>query len=257
MPKKPTRKKVASRRPARKAMPQPSGEPLSRRTTAVKGISASGHIRATDGMGVLGGTLGSWVPRKVKGTFYESMREAIPVLDAAVDRLTNLDGRVVLAGSDRLVRELEDWFDNVPVGDTQNGIQALHQEFTAEAHEQGFSVFDSRTDRKRRTIEGFRVADSKTIKLKRIADRIEHYQAVPGATDVKLDDRALAHYANRTEAGNPYGISAFRSLEVSSQVFATIMNATRLVFARWGDPSLHAHMKAFNAETQEELTARH
>jgi SPP1 gp7 family putative phage head morphogenesis protein len=182
----------------------------------------------------------SFIARKVEAEFYELLREAIPVVDAAIRRLVSLDGLVVVKGdNDRLVDEIKDWIYNVPVNDVQTGLQAFHQSFTNEAFEQGFGMGEFVTDKKRRDIVGLRTADSKYIKFKRTESGLDIYQKADGDLDWRLLDSPdnLIYFSIDNENQNPYGTPLLRSCEFVSKVLVTMHNSLLNVWERFGDPS--------------------
>jgi len=99
------------------------------------------QLRPSDGQGPYTSFFQKWVPRKVETEFYEVLREAIPIIDAAIWKLVALDGHLVVKGrNEALVEEIKDWMENVQVNDLQKGLQAFHQNMTNEAFEQGFGL---------------------------------------------------------------------------------------------------------------------
>jgi len=209
---------------------------------------SSWQLRPSDGQGPFTSMFQSWVPRKIEAEFYEFLREAIPVIDAAIGRLVSLDGHIVVKGNNQaLVDEIQDWFDNVPVNDVQRGMQAFHQNISNEAFEQGFGLGEFIPDRKRTDIVGLRVADSKTIKFSRTNTGLKIYQQADGDREPReLKPDNLMYFSINNENQNPYGTPLMRSCEFCAQVLATIQNATLNVWERFGDPSFELIYKTNN-----------
>jgi hypothetical protein len=198
------------------------------------------QLRPSDGQGPFTAFFKSWVPRKVEAEFYEFLREAIPVIDAAICRLVALDGHVVVKGKNaKLVAEIQEWMDTVKVNDIQSGLQAFHQNFTNEAFEQGFSIGEFVTDKKRTDIVELRVADSKSIKFSRKpTGGLGIYQKADGDREEReLAQDNLVYFSINNENQNPYGTPLMRSCEFVAQTLVTIQNATKNVWERFGDPS--------------------
>jgi len=199
------------------------------------------QLRPNDGQGPYTAYFNrSFIARKVEAEFYELLREAIPVVDAAIRRLVSLDGLVVVKGdNDRLVDEIKDWIYNVPVNDVQTGLQAFHQSLTNEAFEQGFGMGEFVTDKKRRDIVGLRVADSKYIKFKRTESGLDIFQKADDDLDWRLLDPPdnLIYFSIDNENQNPYGTPLLRSCEFVSKVLVTMHNSLLNVWERFGDPS--------------------
>jgi len=203
--------------------------------------AAGVQLRPNDGLGVWTKYLGSFIPRKVEAEFYEYMREAIPVVDAAIGRLISLDGVITVSGkNDALVKEIREWMSNVRVNDLQRGIQAFHTSIANEAFEQGFGLGEFIVSPKRDDIIGLRVADSKFIRFKRekAGEGVKLFQLADGdLAYTELRPETLIYFGLDNENQNPYGTPLFRSCEFVSQILVTIQNATRNVWERFGDPS--------------------
>ena len=57
---------------------------------------------------------------------YDSVREGIPIVDAALSKLVSLSGGLKVTCADERAQEgLEDFLSRVPVGDCMNGIEAF------------------------------------------------------------------------------------------------------------------------------------
>lgn len=204
-------------------------------------LSSGGwQLRPLDGQGAFTSFFKAWVPRKVEAQFYEFLREAIPIIDAAIMRLVSLDGHIIVKGKNAdLVEEIQDWIDNVKVNDVQRGLQAFHQSLTNEAFEQGFGLGEFIPDKKRTDIVGLKVADSKSIKFSRVAGGgLGIYQKADGDRDDReLNQENLMYFSINNENQNPYGTALMRSCEFVAQTLVTIQNATKNVWERFGDPS--------------------
>jgi len=210
------------------------------RKAAAKAESSSPwQLRPSDGQGAYSKYFQSFVPRKIEGSFYEFLREAIPIIDAGINKKTSLDGHLEVEGKDEaLVDEIQEWFYNVPVNDLQKGLQAFHQNFTSEAFEQGFAIGEFVTDKKRTDIVGLRVADSKSIKFKRTETGIDIYQKADGDNEERpLKPDNLLYFSINNENQNPYGVPLLRSCEFVSKILATMHNSLGNVWERFGDPS--------------------
>ena len=201
--------------------------------------SSAWQLRPNDGQGPYTSYFQTYVPRKIDPCFYEFMREAIPTIDAAIQRLTELDGYMIATGgNDSLVEEIQDWIDNITVNDIQTGLQAYDHNFTSEAHEQGFGIGEYVTNKKRNDIVGLRVADSKFIKFSRTDKGLDISQKGNDDSDYRvLKPDNLMCFSINNENQNPYGTSMMRSCEFVSKILVTIQNSELNVFERWGDPA--------------------
>ena len=221
--------------------------------------SSSGwQLRPNDGQGMYTGYFSSYVPRKVEADFYEFLRESIPVIDAAIQRLTELDGHLVVRGNnDALVEEIQEWMDSITVNDIQKGILSFDQCFTSEAHEQGFGVSEFVTNRQRNDIVGLRVADSKFIKFTRTQAGLEISQKGNddnGYRVLKPDN--LMYFSINNENQNPYGTSLMRSCEFVSKALVTIQNSVLNVWERFGDPSFSLIYKTSKRDGKDHAARR-
>ena len=217
---------------------------LNRRVTArgqklSSGTASTVQLRPNNGQGPYTSGFRKFVARKVDAPFYEFLREAIPIMDAAIWRLVSLDGHIVIEGDKlSLVDEIQEWIDNVQVNELQTGLQALHQNFSNEAFEQGFALGEFVASPRRNDIVALRVADSKFIKFNRTPREMEIWQKADGdLQERQLNTANLFYWSIHNENQNPYGTPLFRSCEFVAQILATIHNSQLNVWERFGDPS--------------------
>lgn len=230
-----------------------------------------------------------YIARVVSPQLFEILRESIPVLDAAIDRLVTLDGVPEIEGDNQaLVDEIRDWAQSVRCGDTEFGLSAFVRNWRNEIHEQGFGLVEWVYASGGRDIERLNVADSKSIQFARhedgrlgvyfspqykqryIADAATHgveqvlsgrasANVQPGVLGLRteLDMRNKRIMAYRSEnGGDPYGVSLLRSMEFVSQTLLTIENGLLNSWERFGDPSFHVHYKAGGRVDSEVLESR-
>ena len=211
---------------------------------------SSWQLRPNYGQGPFTSYFQGFVPRKINVQFMEFLRESLPIVDAAINRLVSLDGHIVVKGEKAaLVDEIQDWISHVPVNDVQSGLQAWHQNMTGEAFEQGFVLGEFITDKKRRDIVSLRVGDSKFIQFKRSPTGLYIYQRSDDDTDDrKLDPSNLLYFAIHNENQNPHGTPLMRSCEFVSQILTTIQNTQKNVWERFGDPSFSIIYKTSKRE---------
>ncbi len=209
-----------------------------------------------DGQGPYTKFFDTFFPMKIEAAFYEFLRENIPIIDAAINRLTSLDGHIIVKGyKPGLVAEIQDWIDNVKVNDIETGLQAFHRSLTNEAFEQGFGLGEFVTDKKRTDIVGLRVADSKFIKFERdkTTRALSIKQKVTGDSDWRpLDQDTLLYVGFDNDNQNPYGTPRFRSCEFVSKILKTIQNSLLNQWERFGDPSFSLIYKTRNKEKLED-----
>lgn len=238
-------------------------------------------VRAGKSLGIWQDTLGGFIPREVNPHLYESLREAIPTLDGAINRLVTVDGIIRVRGAnDALVQEIErDLLGNIPVNDAEAGLQAFYASQGNEVYEQGLSVGEMVMDTRGRELIALRVADSKGIAFSRDensallwwyrpparrahgrADGTDTVESIlrnrhPGGDVagwlsqngyVQLDPARMVYTVLMPEADNPYGTSLLRSMEFVAQILLKIQNATGQAWDRFGDPAFHLVYKVKN-----------
>lgn len=238
-------------------------------------------VTAGTGLGPWQDTLGGFIPRQVNPHLYEALREAIPVLDGAINRLVTVDGIIrVRGGNDKIVQMLErELFEAIPVNDAEGGLQAFYASQGNEVYEQGVSVGEMVMDAKGRELIALRVADSKGIAFSRASDRRLRWWYRPPAhraggradgTDtvesvlrnrhpsanlsgwlsqngyVELNPAHMVYTVHMPEADNPYGTSLIRSMEFCATILLKIQNATGQSWDRYGSPPYQLTYKVKN-----------
>jgi len=237
--------------------------------------------RPANGQGMWSPVFNKITPRTVAPGLYEALREAIPILDAAIDRTITVDGTPVIVGEDAaLVSDANAWAESVTVNDIQKGLQAFSASLRNEVHEQGCGIGEFVQNKRGDDIENLNVADSKGIAFSRDenhqlqwwynpATPLRHRLHNSGKESVQalLEDRASAnilssvltgsnssyvqlnpvnkvYLAYRTENADPYGVSMFRSIPFVAKILLSIENSIGNTFDRFGDPSYHVSYKA-------------
>lgn len=232
--------------------------------------------RESDAQGPYTQILSQWTARKVAPALYEALREAIAPIDAAIDRLTTLDGIIRVRGdNDKIVAECEEWMRNVRVNDLQAGLQQFYRLQSNEAYEQGFTVGEFAIEKG--DVTRLRVADSKGVYFQRDKNSLQVWYAPPTArsgrgdgTDAietvlrnsyahtsvsgllesggyrKIPRDALVYFGLNCEADNPYGTSIMRSMPFIARVLLTIDNAVLQTWERFGNPSFDVLYKTKN-----------
>jgi len=232
-----------------------------------------------------------YIARVVSPSLFEVLRESLPVLDAAIDRLVTLDGVPEIEGdNEALVAEIREWAENVQCGDTEIGLPAFVRNWRNEIHEQGFGLGEWVYSDDGRDIVRLNVADSKAVHFGRKKDdslgvyfspkyrpRYVSDAATDGVNQI-LSGRAASNLsasvltdqgfkeldmsnkrimAYRSEnGGDPYGVSLMRSMEFVSKTLLTIQNGMLNSWERFGDPSFHIHYQAAGRVSADELETR-
>lgn len=181
------------------------------------------------GMGHPYGALKGFVPLGTgEDQVYRQLREAIPVLDAAVGKLVRLSGGFQVACKNSAVQEkLEFFLKNVPCGRGQVGIDSFLSGFMDSLLVYGRSVGELVVDRGR---------------LKAVCwGDVTQLQAVEGENPLEVElwgadakgimsplpyQHLLLFATLNPEAAHPYGVSLFRGMpflaDILMKIYATI-----------------------------------
>jgi len=250
-----------------------------------KGIAAAVNARSNKPWGPWQELFNDpWLGRAVAPRLYEALREAIPPIDGAINRLVMLDGVLrVEAESDRLQREFDDWMEGVKVNDMSQGFQEFYRLMGNEYYEQGFAVGEPTIDGK--DVTQLWVADSKGIYFRRFNNAIETWYWPPapvrntrrdgteqtervlrntwqvedtlrlliGAGYSQIEPELLIYAGHNCEADNPYGVSLMRSMEFVSRVLLTMNNSLQQTWDRFGNPAFNVTYKRKRKASKEEL----
>ncbi len=251
-----------------------SGQPLTQRDIQAQGEWTN--------------TLSGYVAREVAPGLYEALREAIPVIDAAINRLVTLDGIIRVQGENKeIVQAIQSWMKTVQVNDLQTGFQAFYAGMSNELYEQGFSIGQPILSKDKRAVAQLKVADSKGVIFRREKEQLETWYRKPATqtgrrdgTDQiervlrnnyntgnllsklnntgykKIDSTHMVYAGLHNESDNPYGVSLLRSMEFVSKVLLTIDNSTMHVWERFGNPVFDVLYKTKSKIGQPELETR-
>jgi hypothetical protein len=239
-----------------------------------------GQLRTNAPQGPFSSWFRGYIPRQVSPEFYEVIRKAVPIIDAAIRRLSSLTGTLQVEGDNgKLVDELKDFFTYVPVNDFQTGIQAFLDGIQNETFEQGFGVGEYIFNKDRNDIERLRVGDSKLIFFVTDPDTGEtqmvfrprtplrnyyydattRMQQILAGTwnmqgwfpwygipmqDITIDLANKIYLCFHVNNQDPYGESIISSLEFVAQLLLTIQNSQMSVWERFGDPSYQVLYKS-------------
>lgn len=226
------------------------------------------------------------LPREINPYLYEGLRETIPIIDGAIDRLCTLDGILrVETENTKLDNLITEFMEGVQVNDIDHGLQTFYKIAANEKYEQGFVVGSYDLGARRAGVTRLRVADSKGVYFRRVDGVLRLWYAPPapkrgngdGVDKMQralrnnyasynfsahnlgfreLDTSTVFYQAIDVEADNPYGVSKLRSLEFSGQTLLTISNAIQQTWQRFGDPIFDLTYKTSARVTTTELEAR-
>ncbi len=168
---------------------------------------------------------------------YKSLREAIPIIDAAILKLTRLMGTFEIKCEDETAqRELKRFLDTVNVGSTQQGISSFLSTFFEQLLTYGTSVGEI-------VLNGSNIVNLYNTELKNVAlmhgksplDLIVNADNGYGKfSPVKYPNLVLA-LAHNPEPDNLYGTSILKGLPFVSDILLKIFNTTGINWQRVGN----------------------
>ena len=116
-----------------------------------------------------GAILGGYVPLRADLELYRAIREGIPVVDAAIDKLIRLSGRVRArapdGGEDRLSAQINAFLDSVKVNAFQQGFATYLNNFLGDLLTYGRGAGEMVPDTARRDLFALVNIDARTIRV--------------------------------------------------------------------------------------------
>lgn len=168
---------------------------------------------------------------------YKSLREAIPIIDAAILKLTRLMGTFEIKCEDEVAqRELKRFLETVNVGSTQQGISSFLSTYFEQLLTFGTSVGEI-------VLNGSNIVNLYNTELKNVAltqgksplDLIINADNGYGQfSPVKYPNLVLA-LAHNPEPGSLYGTSILKGLPFVSDILLKIFNTTGINWQRVGN----------------------
>lgn len=195
--------------------------------------------------------LDNYVPLKVEYELYKSMREAVPILDTAINRIVRLVGTFdVECESDRQEEEIREFLNNVKVNSNQIGIYPFVESYLDQLIECGNSSGEIVLNNAKNDIYALKNIDIRTIKLKQTDSPLENLvcQVQPGEMEpVVLPYQDLILFTPLDPEGdNPYGVSLFRSMPFMTNILLKIFNSMGPNWERFGNPRFSVVYKPNN-----------
>ena len=171
---------------------------------------------------------------------YRQLRRLLPLVDAAIRRLTRLVGYVRIEAPAPLQADLDRFLRHVPVNGLQRGFDSFLVNHVGQMLQYGFAAGRIVPDKAQRDIAGLVNLDSREVHV--IDDDPPLKRGVghrpPGAFEVARIPDALALFsANAAEGDSPYGCGILRSLPFVSHIVLTMERATQQTWERMGAPS--------------------
>ena len=168
---------------------------------------------------------------------YRAIREAVPLVDAAIGKLIRLAGGVRVTAEEGQ-RELEDFLRTVPTGRGQRGLQSFLDTYLDSMLVCGRGVGEIVTDPRRGEVAALLCADPASIELKEGETPLDFTvcarRSDGSVEELKRQDLIL-FTPFQPEADAPYGVSLLRSLPFLTGILLKIYEATGINWERMGN----------------------
>lgn len=156
-----------------------------------------------------------------QGKIYASLRESVPIIDAAVLKIVRLCNSFHFeTGNEALDEEINDFFDGISVGGNQTGIEAFASTYLAQLLTYGTAVGEMLADEN--GLYGLYNGELDAIEVKRAKNNfdLEFYN---GASRIENQELILFSALN-PEPGKIYGVSLLQGLPFVSDILLKIYN---------------------------------
>ena len=170
-------------------------------------------------------------------TLYRAIREAVPLVDAAIGKLVRLAGGVRVTAPEGQ-RGLEEFLRTVDVGRGRRGLQAFLDEYLDSMLVCGQGVGEMVVDRNRGEIAALLCADPAYIELREGESPLD-FAVCARRRDGKVEELERQELVLFTplqpEAEHPYGVSLLRSMPFLTGILLKIYQATGMNWERMGN----------------------
>lgn len=195
--------------------------------------------------------LDKYIPLKIEYNLYKAMREAVPILDTAINRIVRLVGAFdVKCESDKQEKEIREFIDDIKVNSNQMGMHSFVESYLDQLIECGNTSGEIILNNAKNDIYALKNIDIRTIKLKETDNPLINLvcQVQPGEIEpVALPYQDLILFTPLDPEGDsPYGISLFRSMPFMTSILLKIFTATDLNWERFGNPRYSVTYKPTN-----------
>ena len=170
-------------------------------------------------------------------TLYRAIREAVPLVDAAIGKLVRLAGGVRVTAPEGQ-KGLEEFLRTVDVGRGRRGLQAFLDEYLDSMLVCGQGVGEMVVDRNRGEIAALLCADPAYIELREGESPLD-FAVCARRRDGKVEELERQELVLFTplqpEAEHPYGVSLLRSMPFLTGILLKIYQATGMNWERMGN----------------------
>ncbi len=187
---------------------------------------------------------------------YRAIREAVPVVDAAICKLVRLCGGVSAACRDKRAQEgLDRFLRTVPVGRGQRGIQSFLDQYLDSMITCGRAVGEMVPSRDGRDIAALLCADVSRVEIKEGESPLDFALCVRDSdgTVRELERQELLLFTPfQPETCAPYGVSMLRSMPFLAEIFLKIFEAMGKNWERMGNVRFAVVCKGENGALAQE-----
>ena len=185
------------------------------------------------------GALDRYVPlQDGESQLYRVIREAVPIVDAAILKLIRLCGGVSVVCEDgRAQREMDRFLKTVPTGRGQRGIQSFLDGYLDCMLTCGRAVGEIVPDWQGRDVAALLWCDPAAVEIREGEDPLDFVLCRRGVGQPEpLPCQDLLLFTPfQPEAGNPYGVSLLRSMPFMAEILLKIYQAMGLNWERVGN----------------------
>ncbi len=170
---------------------------------------------------------------------YRSIREAVPIVDAAILKLVRLAGGVDAEARDPRAREeLREFLRTVDTGRGQRGLQSFLDRYVDAMLTCGRGVGEIVLDAKRREVAALLCGDPAAVEIWEGDSPLDFALCVPGPGG-RLEplprQDLLLFTPFQPEVGSPYGVSLLRSMPFLADILLKIYQAIGMNWERMGN----------------------
>lgn len=185
------------------------------------------------------GALDRYVPlSRGESQIYRAIREAVPIIDAAILKLIRLCGGVSVVCQNRRAQEqMDEFLRTVPTGRGQRGLQSFLDGYLDCMFTCGRAVGEIVPDRLGRDVAALLWCDPAAVDIREGDNPLEFQlcrNAAQGGEPFPRQE-LLLFTPFQPEANNPYGVSMLRSMPFMSEILLKIYQAVGLNWERVGN----------------------
>lgn len=186
------------------------------------------------------GLLDSYVPlNQSELGLYRAIREAVPIVDAAIMKLIRLCGGVQVRCEHRQAqRGMEQFLRGVNTGRGQRGLQSFLDRYLDSMLTCGRGIGEMVLDGQGREIAALLCADPGQVEFQEGETALEVQLCVRGeggALEALPRQELLLFTPFQPETGSPYGVSLLRSMPFLTEILLKIYQATGMNWERMGN----------------------